>query len=101
MAENLLSNNIEFSNQMFMPEADEDAEDNGGSIIRMREPNNFSNPVYEDMYGGQQRSESENEGLLRPNEVTTADLIETVEDDDDNAEAVDLLTERHRGNISL
>ena len=86
-----------------MPEAEEDAEDsNGGSIIRMRDTNNFSNPVYEEMYENQrgQNSEGENEGLLRP-EAATADLIETLDDNDDNAEAVDLLTERHRGNISL
>ena len=47
MAENLLSNNIEFSNQMFMPEEEDDSD-----IIIMRDANNFSNPVYESMYGG-------------------------------------------------
>ena len=101
MAENLLSNNIEFSNQMFMPEADEDAEDtNGGSIIRMRDTNNFSNPVYEEMYENARPNQGENEGLL-PESEATADLIETMDENDENAEAVDLLTERHRGNISL
>ena len=47
MAENLLSNNIEFSNQMYMPEEEEDDSD----IIIMRDANNFSNPVYDSMFG--------------------------------------------------
>ena len=86
---------------MFMPEADEDAEDtNGGSIIRMRDTNNFSNPVYEEMYENARPNQGENEGLL-PESEATADLIETMDENDENAEAVDLLTERHRGNISL
>ena len=74
MAENLLSNNIEFSNQMFMPEEDE------SDIIIMREATNFSNPVYESMYNNQQ-----NEALLHEQQQ------ENQEERD--PESIDLLTE--------
>ena len=109
MAENLLSNNIEFSNQMYMPEeaVDDDDHDEGHGHILLRETssNNFSNPVYENMYGNQNNDtpnqESENQGLLQNNEeASQVDLIEIINDDDD-PESVDLLTEKHRGNISL
>lgn len=110
MAENLLSNNIEFSNQMYMPEeaVDDDDHDEGHGHILLRETssNNFSNPVYENMYGNQNNDtpnqESENQGLLQNNEeASQVDLIEIINDEDDDPESVDLLTEKHRGNISL
>lgn len=84
MAENLLSNNIEFNNQMFLPE---DEEDQDSDIIVMRDQrNNFSNPVYESMY-------EQNAALVQQEQPTNAD--------EEDPESVDLLTERHRGNISL
>lgn len=85
MAENLLSNNIEFNNQMFLPEDEDDSD-----IIVMRDAssrNNFSNPVYESMYNNtEQNALVQQEQPVNPEE---------------DPEAVDLLTERHRGNISL
>ena len=106
MAENLLSNNIEFSNQMYMPEEAVDDDHDDGHILLRETSNNFSNPVYENMYGNNEarNQESENQGLLQNNEEEEAqvDLIEIINDDDeDDPESVDLLTEKHRGNISL
>ena len=106
MAENLLSNNIEFSNQMYMPEEnrDENEEEDGNILLRETSSNNFSNPVYENMYGSNQGHQAaENQGLLQNSTENTnnADLIEIINDDHDDPEAVDLLTEKHRGNISL
>ena len=89
MAENLVANNIEFSNQMFTPE-DDNEENHGSIILPMSESNNFSNPVYDSMY-------EENHGLLAEN--PDPDLIVNAADED--PESVDLLTEKHRGNISL
>ena len=105
MAENLLSNNIEFSNQMYMPEEAVDDDHDDGHILLRETSNNFSNPVYENMYGNQNNDtpnqESENQGLLQNNEeASQIDLIEIINDEDD-PESVDLLTEKHRGNISL
>lgn len=106
MAENLLSNNIEFSNQMYMPEEEEDDSD----IIIMRDANNFSNPVYDSMFGPGQPG---HQASLVPNETLTGASPSTQEnqgllskeninlEEQDDPESVDLLTEKHRGNISL
>ncbi len=131
MAENLLaSNNIEFANQMYMPEEDEDAEDSSDIII-MRETNNFSNPVYDSLFGSASAASSnstaviheqdscdksaevagannESQDLLSAQEKNqnnqTCDhplLLGGGEESDQDPESVDLLTEKHRGNINL
>ena len=102
MAENLLSNNIEFSNQMYLPEEEDDSD-----IIIMRDQNNanhatsnFSNPVYDSMFGKNEHRRNEQ----RKNEQQQELLVDTSagnEDPNEDPEAVDLLTERHRGNIEL
>ena len=101
MAENLLSNNAEFANQMFMPEEDE-----GG--IPMSVSTNFSNPVYESMYEDPNEASialsNEATGLLNHDNnpecmIHDPDQIESQSLHDE--ESVDLLTEKHRGNISL
>jgi hypothetical protein len=102
MAENLVGNNMEFPNQMFLPEEDEA----GGHNIPMSESTNFANPVYETMYGGGEAAASEangghhhqeEEGLL----ASDPDQIDAQSVNDHDSESVDLLTEKHRGNISL
>ncbi len=113
MAENLIGNQMEFPNQMFS--LTEDDVNGGGSGIPMSDSVNFANPVYETIYGDPDRpilrtaeagrdrggsaiAASESEGLL-----TDADRIDTQSLNNEAVvpEAVDLLTERHRGNIDL
>ena len=108
MAENLLSNNIEFSNQMYLPDEREDDSD----IIIMREPNHrnvsnnlenshFSNPVYDSMFG--RSGNSDQEGNVKESEELLVDVRDEESQNHENLdpESVDLLTERHRGNIEL
>ena len=116
MAENLLSNNAgaEFANQIFLQE-DDDV--NGGldGIPMSVSSTHFSNPVYESMYRNEvEANEDEDDGgvtaglLADPahnhehhhgGHHSEHHLIEELHQDDE--ESVDLLTEKHRGNISL
>ena len=123
MAENLLSNNAgaEFANQIFLQE-DDDV--NGGldGIPMSVSSTHFSNPVYESMYRNEVEEANEDEddggvtaGLLADpahdhehhhggrhgggGHHSEHNLIEELHQDDE--ESVDLLTEKHRGNISL
>ena len=123
MAENLLSNNAggaEFANQIFLQE-DDDV--NGGldGIPMSVSSTHFSNPVYESMYRNEvEANEDEDDGgvtaglLADPahdhehhhgghngggGHHSEHQLIEELHQDDE--ESVDLLTEKHRGNISL
>ena len=124
MAENLLSNNgaAEFANQIFLQEEDDV---NGGDGIPMSVSTHFSNPVYESMYNEEANEDPDEEdggvtaGLLADSSNdcdhhhqhggrhhggghhSEHHLIEDVHQDDDDEESVDLLTEKHRGNISL
>ena len=106
MAENLLSNNTEYANQIYTHHGEDDDENAGG--IPMSVSSHFSNPVYESMYEGanvgqdEQNDDEEATGLLNDQ----ADLINIDPDQIDaqslqDEESVDLLTEKHRGNISL
>ena len=82
----------------------ENEEEDGNILLRETSSNNFSNPVYENMYGSNRGHQAaENQGLLQNTTENTnnADLIEIINDDQDDPAAVDLLTEKHRGNISL
>ena len=118
MAENLLSNNAEFANQIYLQEED----DVGGDGIPMSVSTHFSNPVYESMYNEEANEADEDGGvtaglLADPSNDhhqhqhhgqhggrhhggghhSEHHLIEEHQDE----ESVDLLTEKHRGNISL
>ena len=96
MAESLVNgggiNNMEFPNQIYLGEHCDD-DDNARSDVAT----NFVNPVYETMFSPEEVDLEENSGLL------------SIHDDRDNyeshdvgeSESADLLTERHRGNISL
>ena len=106
MAENLLSNNTEYANQIYTHHGEDDDDNAGG--IPMSVSSHFSNPVYESMYEGanvgqdEQNDDEEATGLLNDQ----ADLINIDPDQIDaqslqDEESVDLLTEKHRGNISL
>ena len=98
MAESLVNggsggtNNMEFPNQMYLREHSDD--DNARSDVAT----NFVNPVYETMFSPEEVDLEENSGLLSIHDedrdnYESHDVIES--------ESADLLTERHRGNISL
>jgi hypothetical protein len=93
MAESLVNgggtNNMEFPNQMYLREHSDD--DNARSDVAT----NFVNPVYETMFSPEEVDLEENSGLLSIHDDRDAynDVAES--------ESADLLTERHRGNISL
>ena len=111
MAENLIGNGTEFPNQMFSLTED-DGEAVGLHSMSMSGSTNFENPVYDTIYGDPDRP------ILRPgasaglattpaeSEVLLADAdriddVQSLSNEAMSSEAVDLLTEKHRGNIEL
>ena len=60
---------------------------------------NFVNPVYETMFSPEEVDLEENSGLLSIHDDDDRDNYES--HDVIESESADLLTERHRGNISL
>ena len=99
MAESLVNggsggtNNMEFPNQMYLREHSDD--DNARSDVAT----NFVNPVYETMFSPEEVDLEENSGLLSIHDDDDRDNYES--HDVIESESADLLTERHRGNISL
>ena len=95
MAESLVnggSSNIEFPNQIYLRDQNGDGDD---GISRNDVATNFVNPVYETMFSPEEVDIEENSELLSVHDR------DNYEQHQDESESADLLTEKHRGNISL
>jgi hypothetical protein len=97
MAESLVnggSSNIEFPNQIYLRDHNVDDDDNN-ERSRNDVATNFVNPVYETMFSPEEVDIEENSELLSVHDRDNYDQHQ------DESESADLLTEKHRGNISL
>ena len=88
MAESLLNGTSnEYPNQIHLRDRNDDENS------RIDIATNFVNPVYETMFSPEEVEIEENSELLSAHD--------RCDDNIDESESADLLTEKHRGNISL